>query len=58
VPLPDESSEALVEEYFGQLSSDDDMDILDSDSDSDSDSDMDLSHTDDDITCDVTSNID
>jgi len=50
VPLPDESSEALVEECFDQLSSDDDMDILDSD--------MDLSHTDDDITCDVTSNID
>ena len=52
MPLPDESSEALVEEYFGQLSSDDDMGILDSDSD------MDLGYTDDDITCDVTSNID
>jgi len=37
VPLPEESSEALVEEYFGQLSSDDDMDLLDSDSDMDDD---------------------
>jgi len=26
VPLPEESSEVLVEEYFGQFSSDDDMD--------------------------------
>jgi len=44
VPLPEESSEALVEEYFGQLSSDDDVDSFDSDSD------MDQTHTDDDVT--------
>jgi len=42
VPLPEETSEALVEEYFGQLSSDDEMDLLNSNSD------MDLSHIDDD----------
>ena len=33
VPLPDESNEALIEEYFGQLSSDDEINLLDSDSD-------------------------
>ena len=34
VPIPEESSEAIVE-YFSQLSSDDDMDLMDSDIDMD-----------------------